>query len=109
MMRRLIRRLGRRADTAVEAPPAQRELRLLFEVVAEKRYRRETEGRQLFQELARRRAEASPTTDEIGGGEAAAITAAASRARPHLERSGRAPGFRCRTSRYASRSRCGRG
>jgi hypothetical protein len=40
------------------------DVRLLFRVVAEKRHRREAEGRHLFQELARRRAEARPPVAE---------------------------------------------
>ncbi len=51
-------RLGRRVD-ASETLPVPDDMRLLFHVVAEKRQRRENEGRHLFQELKRRRAEAS--------------------------------------------------
>ena len=64
MMRWLHRRLGRQAGTVADASPAADDVRLLFRVVAEKRQRRETEGRHLFQELERRRAEAAASAGE---------------------------------------------
>jgi hypothetical protein len=79
-MRRLfhwLRRTDANVPRPVEPAPLPDDTPLLFQVIAEKRRLRETEGRHLFQELERRRAEASPTTDVTGGGEAAAIAAAA--------------------------------
>ena len=84
-MRRLLhwlRRSSPSASPAIEHEPVPEDTPLLFQVIAEKRRLRETEGRRLFQELERRRAEASPTADVVGGGEAAAIAAAATESAP---------------------------
>ena len=52
-MRRLIRKLTRRQEALHKpaVPAAEDDMRLLFQVVMEKRQRRGTEGRHLFQEL----------------------------------------------------------
>ena len=84
-MRRLLHWL-RRSDANIPRPvepaPLPDDTPLLFQVIEEKRRLRETEGRHLFRELERRRAEASPTADVVGGGEAAVIAAAATESVP---------------------------